>query len=56
MISGSFGPNAHQALTTAGVAMYLHGDAGTARQAMERFIAGTLERAGEAAPKGGRRS
>jgi predicted Fe-Mo cluster-binding NifX family protein len=54
VISGDFGPNAHQALTAAGVAMYLLGDSATARQALERFKAGELARPGGAVPEGRR--
>ncbi len=52
VISGDFGPNAHQALTAAGVGMYLFGASASARQAVERFKAGELERAGGSAREG----
>jgi len=43
VISGDFGPNAHQALAAAGIGMYLFGASASARQAVERFKAGQLE-------------
>jgi predicted Fe-Mo cluster-binding NifX family protein len=46
VISGDFGPNAHQALTAAGVGMYLIGGSASGRQAVERFKAGELESPG----------
>ena len=54
-ISGDFGPNAFNALKTAGIAMYLYDDCRTARQAVERFQAGQLQQAG-APTQGGHRS
>lgn len=48
VISGDFGPNAFDALNAANVAMYLFGAARTAREAIERFKAGALERVGTA--------
>jgi predicted Fe-Mo cluster-binding NifX family protein len=45
VISGAFGPNAFQALEAAGIAMFLCGHAETARQAVEDYRAGRLERA-----------
>ncbi len=44
VISGDFGPNAYLALEAAGIAMYLHGPAATARAAAEAFKNGQLER------------
>jgi len=55
VISGDFGPNAHQALTAAGIGMYLFGGSASARQAVERFKAGELETPSGAAGQGGRR-
>lgn len=43
VISGDFGPNAHQALTAAGIGMHLFGGSASARQAVERLKAGELE-------------
>lgn len=52
VISGDFGPNAHQALTAAGVGMYLFGTSASARQAVERLKAGELESPGGSAREG----
>ncbi len=46
VISGDFGPNAFNALKAAGVAMYLFGTCTTARQALEEFKAGRLQKVG----------
>ncbi len=46
VISGAFGPNAFRALEAAGIAMFQSSQAGTARQAVEDYKAGRLERAG----------
>jgi predicted Fe-Mo cluster-binding NifX family protein len=54
VISGDFGPNAHQALTAAGVGMYLFGASSSARQAVERFKAGELESPGGSVGQGRR--
>jgi predicted Fe-Mo cluster-binding NifX family protein len=50
VISGDFGPNAYNALQTAGIAMYLFGATATVKEAIEHFKAGQLERVG--APTG----
>jgi predicted Fe-Mo cluster-binding NifX family protein len=47
-LSGDFGPHAFAALQAAGVSMYVYGDCRTAREAIERFKAGSLERVGAA--------
>ena len=52
VISGDFGPNAHQALTAAGIGMYLFGASASARQAVERFKAGELESPGGSVGQG----
>ena len=44
VVSGAFGPNAFEALQAAGIAMYLCGQAATARQVVEEYQAGRLER------------
>lgn len=49
-LSGDFGPNAFTALQAAGVSMYVYGDCRTAREAVERFKADSLERVGVATP------
>jgi predicted Fe-Mo cluster-binding NifX family protein len=54
VISGDFGPNAHQALTAAGIGMYLFGGSASARQAVERFKAGELETPGGSVGQGRR--
>jgi predicted Fe-Mo cluster-binding NifX family protein len=54
VISGDFGPNAHQALTAAGIGMYLIGGSASGRQAVERFMAGELESPGGPAGQGRR--
>jgi predicted Fe-Mo cluster-binding NifX family protein len=46
VISGAFGPNALGALDAAGIGMYLCPLACTARQALDDYLAGRLERAG----------
>jgi len=43
VISGDFGPNAYNALHTAGIAMYLFGTSTTIKEAIESFKAGKLE-------------
>jgi predicted Fe-Mo cluster-binding NifX family protein len=43
VISGNFGPNAHDALQAAGITMYQFGSCRTAREAVEQFKAGQLE-------------
>ena len=48
VISGDFGPNAFDALKSAGIAMYVYGDCQTAQQAIERFRAGQLQEIGAA--------
>jgi predicted Fe-Mo cluster-binding NifX family protein len=45
VISGAVGPKAHQALSAAGIKLYLAGGAGTARKALEELAAGRLEQA-----------
>ncbi len=45
VISGAFGPNAFGALDAAGIGMYLCHSACTARQALDDYRAGRLERA-----------
>jgi predicted Fe-Mo cluster-binding NifX family protein len=50
VISGDFGPNAYNALQTAGIAMYLFRATATVKEAIEHFKAGQLERVG--APTG----
>jgi predicted Fe-Mo cluster-binding NifX family protein len=47
-LSGDFGPHAFTALQAAGVSMYVYGDCRTAREAIERFKSGSLERVGAA--------
>lgn len=46
VISGDFGPNAHNALQAAGIAMYLFGASTSVRDAIELFKARQLEGAG----------
>jgi predicted Fe-Mo cluster-binding NifX family protein len=46
VISGDFGPHAYQALNAASLPMYIYGSTGTARQVIERFKAGQLQRVG----------
>lgn len=46
VISGAFGPNAFGALDAAGIGMYVCHSACTARQALDDYRAGKLERAG----------
>jgi predicted Fe-Mo cluster-binding NifX family protein len=43
VISGDFGPNAYNALQTAGVDMYLYDASRTGREAVEQFKNGQLE-------------
>jgi predicted Fe-Mo cluster-binding NifX family protein len=47
-LSGDFGPHAFAALQAAGISMYVYGNCPTAREAVERFKAGSLERVGSA--------
>jgi predicted Fe-Mo cluster-binding NifX family protein len=44
IISGDFGPNAFEALTEAGISMYLFGNCRTAKEALDRLESGQLER------------
>jgi predicted Fe-Mo cluster-binding NifX family protein len=44
VISGDFGPNAYRVLDAAGLPLYLLGTSYTARDAVDRFKAGKLER------------
>jgi predicted Fe-Mo cluster-binding NifX family protein len=46
VISGDFGPNAFEALRAAGVDMYQFGSCRTAREAVQRFLAGELQPVG----------
>lgn len=46
VISGDFGPNAFEALNSAGVPMYVYGNCRTAREAIARFKAGQLPQVG----------
>jgi predicted Fe-Mo cluster-binding NifX family protein len=46
VISGDFGPNAFEALHTAGISMYIYGDCQKAQQAIQQFIAGQLQQVG----------
>jgi len=46
VISGDFGPHAHDALNMGGVSMYLYGDCRTAREAIESFKEGKLRQVG----------
>lgn len=59
VISGDFGPNAFQAFRAAGVPMYLFGSFQTAREVVDGFKNGELERFDETSrgdrPGGGRR-
>ena len=48
VISGDFGPHAYQALNAASLPMYIYGSSVTARQVIERFKAGQLQRVGVA--------
>jgi predicted Fe-Mo cluster-binding NifX family protein len=45
VLSGDFGPNAHAALSAAGIAMHLLGASLTVREAVEHFKAGRLSMA-----------
>ncbi len=47
VVSGDFGPNAHQALTAAGLAMFLAppGEAASVRQLLHLYRGGTLRKA-----------
>ena len=47
-LSGDFGPHAFAALQAAGVSMYIYGNCRAAREAVERFKAGSLECVGAA--------
>lgn len=46
VISGDFGPNAFNALSAAGISMYLFGDCRSAAEAVENFKAGRLQKVG----------
>lgn len=46
VISGDFGPHAHQALDAANLPMYVYDLGGKARQVIERFKAGQLQKVG----------
>lgn len=52
VISGDFGPNAFDALQAAGISMYLYGNCRTAREALERFLAGKLQSVGAPTQRG----
>jgi predicted Fe-Mo cluster-binding NifX family protein len=52
VISGAFGPNAFGALDAAGIEMYVCRSACSARQAIDDYLAGRLERAGLASRPG----
>lgn len=43
VVSGDFGPNAYNALKTAGLPMYLFGSCRTAREVVQRLNSGQLE-------------
>lgn len=43
VVSGDFGPNAYNALKTAGLPMYLFGSCRTAREVIQRLNSGQLE-------------
>jgi predicted Fe-Mo cluster-binding NifX family protein len=47
VLSGNFGPNAFNALQTAGISMYLYGDSPTVTQVLERFKNGQLMQVGK---------
>jgi predicted Fe-Mo cluster-binding NifX family protein len=46
IISGDFGPNAYNALQSAGIDMYLFGSSSTVKESIDQFKAGHLERVG----------
>jgi predicted Fe-Mo cluster-binding NifX family protein len=46
VISGDFGPNAHNALQEAKIGMYIYGDCRTAQEAISRFKDGLLQQIG----------
>jgi predicted Fe-Mo cluster-binding NifX family protein len=52
IVSGDFGPNAYNALKTAGLKMYLFGSCRTAHEVIQKFISGQLEQLDS--PIGGR--
>lgn len=52
VISGEFGPNAFDTLQSAGILMYLYGSCKTAREAIEKYSTGELERLNEAVGPG----
>jgi predicted Fe-Mo cluster-binding NifX family protein len=52
VVSGEFGPNAYNALKTAGLPMYLLGSCRTAREVIQQMNQGQLERMNS--PAGGR--
>jgi predicted Fe-Mo cluster-binding NifX family protein len=52
VISGAFGPNACRVLDAGGIAMYLCHSAGSARQVLDEYLGGRLERAGRMARPG----
>jgi predicted Fe-Mo cluster-binding NifX family protein len=54
VISGAFGPNAFGVLEAAGIEMYICQSACTARQALDDYRSGKLERAGFASRPGHR--
>jgi predicted Fe-Mo cluster-binding NifX family protein len=43
VISGDFGPNAFQALSSSGLSMYLFGECRTAREVIEQYNSGQLK-------------
>ena len=55
VVSGDFGPNAYNALKTAGLPMYLLGSCRTPRQVIERYKSGQLEPLAAPAGPGRRR-
>jgi predicted Fe-Mo cluster-binding NifX family protein len=52
VVSGDFGPNAFEALTAAGISMYLYAGCRTARQALDRLQAGQLQAVGAPTQRG----
>ena len=56
VVSGDFGPNAYNALKTAGVPMYLLGSCRTPSEVIEQYQAGQLEQLVSPAEVRGRRS
>jgi predicted Fe-Mo cluster-binding NifX family protein len=44
VISGAFGPNAYNALKTAGIPMYLFGSCQSVQEVLQRFQSGEIER------------